>query len=598
MSQVTLHWILPEPPCDNSTDQHQIHKGITPCLMNNMGNAPGKAQRSYAWSACTSFLRPNASHMTAVFGLRRSQASFAMLPVEVWSSMSTQAALTLDDKCALRSASASLRRLVNSTVTKVRPALSGAALPEHRPGQHPLLFSTRLFMPLTCLKAMSLQAKLDLADKSQRTFPPGLRPYVQHVYVRATASKQLRAIGDRLSGVPSAAALELELSFGRNGVLNLDTVRSCFSCAGLTERVRAMKYCCKSVSGTKVFPGRETPVFAELWPAFQSSQPAAFWRSIFTHSLVELHITLPDPEQALRSLKGALRGGHRICGTLRCLQVDSTDRSRPSLRMHVFADFWTGLKMPCLEHLGCELGVVHQFVPVQGWQWPQTENLPTLQSFGGTRKPDSIFGLGGSGVHLSLISVNDAQADMAAVADMAALADSALGHAISEVHATAKDFDAPWEGIPAAMPFTSVHGFLTLLGSLQLLDVKGWVQRQLLVRAEAINALSGLQKLALKDVTLEGDLTGPCLTEIICSSLQTQLLTVLARPPPALASILVPHKLNAVVPFAVLGVDIPWATAVVRACPGAPCWKVSHETYGAQGDRRGRGLVRAVPCRG
>ena len=101
---------------------------------------------------------------------------------------------------------------------------------------------------------------------------------------------------------------------------------------------------------------------------------------------------------------------------------------------------------------------------------------------------------------------------------------------------------------------------------------------------------------------MEGDLTGPCLTQIVCLSLQTQLLTVLARPPPALKSVLVPyfHMRNAVVPRAVLGIDVPGATEVVRACPAGPRWKVSHETCRLQDwnhfgsiDR----LVRAVRCR-
>ena len=106
---------------------------------------------------------------------------------------------------------------------------------------------------------------------------------------------------------------------------------------------------------------------------------------------------------------------------------------------------------------------------------------------------------------------------------------------------------------------------------MQQLSIKGWEGSQLLVRAEAINALNGLQKLALGRVTVEGDLTGPCLTQIVCSSLQTQLLTVLARPPPALTSILVPHTLNAVVPRAVLGIDVPRVTDSGARMPwGAP----------------------------
>ena len=89
--------------------------------------------------------------------------------------------------------------------------------------------------------------------------------------MRATSYEQLKALGDRLSGVPSAAALELELSFGRKENLNLGTVRTFFRRAGLTERVRAVKYCCKSVLGTNLFPGSETPVSAELWPGYTSN---------------------------------------------------------------------------------------------------------------------------------------------------------------------------------------------------------------------------------------------------------------------------------------------------------------------------------------
>ena len=74
--------------------------------------------------------------------LCRSQASLSLLPIDVWSRMSTQARLTLDDVCALRSSCASLRRLVNAATTKVRPASLLAALPVLRPRQHRLLFST------------------------------------------------------------------------------------------------------------------------------------------------------------------------------------------------------------------------------------------------------------------------------------------------------------------------------------------------------------------------------------------------------------------------------------------------------------------------
>ena len=49
--------------------------------------------------------------------------------------MSTEAGLTLDDKRAVRSSSASLRRLVNAATTTVGPALCLAELPVLNPGQ-------------------------------------------------------------------------------------------------------------------------------------------------------------------------------------------------------------------------------------------------------------------------------------------------------------------------------------------------------------------------------------------------------------------------------------------------------------------------------
>ena len=69
-----------------------------------------------------------------------------------------------------------------------------------------------------------------------------------------------------------------------------------------------------------------------------------------------------------------------------------------------------------------------------------------LQSFGGTRKPAGIFGLGRSGVHMSLVGALP-------LADMAAMADSALGPAIRELHITVSDIERTWEGLPAAMAF-------------------------------------------------------------------------------------------------------------------------------------------------
>ena len=420
---------------------------------------------------------------------------------------------------------------------------------------------------------MRVQVQLDLADELQSAFPPGLRPYVQHICVRATSYKQLKGLSDRLSGIPSAAALELGLSFGRKESLNLGNVRTFIRRAGLTERVRAVKYCCKSVLGTTLFPGRETPVCAELWPGYTNSQPAAFWRILFSHSLVELQITVGDPEHALHGLKSALRCGERICGTLRSLQVDRIYNRQVSLPLSAVTDFLAGLKLPCLEHLGSFNGVTHCFT--RGCEWPEKGNLPTLQAFGSTRKPAGIFGLGRSGVHFSL-GCNFG--GIVPLADMAAMANSALGPATKELHITASRIDAVREGLMAAVPFGYEHG-IALLSCVQQLSIKGgWEHHQLLVRAEAINAFKGLQKLALGGVTLEGHLTGPCLTQIVCSSRRTQLLTVLARPPPALTSILVPHMRNAVVPRAVLGIDVPRVTEVVRACPGGPRWKVSHES--------------------
>ena len=469
---------------------------------------------------------------------------------------------------------------------------------------------------------LSLQVKLDLADELQHTLPPGLRPYVDRVCVRATTHMQLEALGDRLSGVPPAAALELELSFGRNEDLYLITVRTLL--AGLTERVRAVKYCCRNVFGTNLipgfpgmepYPGREVPVSAELWPAHTNSQPAASLQTFLHHSLVELQITVSEREHALHSLKSALRRRRdRICGTLRCLQVDHID-DWPCLPMRAFTDFLAGLELPCLVHLGTNVAVAQQ--PFQSiYKWPQKESVPMLQSFGSPRKPKGIFGLGRSGVHMPLERVDDALADVAEMADafgvattdlplhcvdnvlreMAAMADSALGRAIRDLHVRVKDFEATWEGVPAAMPFCSVLGFLATLKSVQQLSIRGLEGAQLLVRAEAINILDGLQKLALKRVTVPGDLTGPRLTEIVCLDLQTQLRTVLARPPPAMASVLVFYECNAVVPRAVLGIDVPLGTAVVRACPGGPSWKVSHETCGHRRSHV-RALVSAVPCR-
>ena len=302
--------------------------------------------------------------------------------------------------------------------------------------------------------------------------------------------------------------------------------------------MRAVKYCCHSVLGTNLFPGAETPVSAELWPGYTSSQPAAFWHNLFEHSLVELQLTVLGPEHALHGLKSALGCGNRICGTLRYLQVDRVSEWQPSLGMSKVTEFLAGLKLPCLVHLGFGAGIMDPFC--SGCGWPQ-EDLPMLQSFGGRRKPVGIFGLDRSGVHIALVGAIPLDG-------MAAMAGSALGLAVRELHFTVSNIEWAWEHFPADSPFHSVPGFLALFSTVQQLSIKGWGGSQLLVRAAAINALNGLKKLALRRVTVHGDLTGPCLTQIVCSSLETQLPTVLARPPPALTSILVPHRRNAVVP--------------------------------------------------
>ena len=353
---------------------------------------------------------------------------------------------------------------------------------------------------------------------------------------------------------------------------------------GLTERVRAVKYCCKAVLGAALFPGVETPVAAELWPGVQPSLPPSIWHNLMQHNLVELQITVADPEHALRGLKSAMTCGERICGTLRCLQVDRPG-SLHSLPMCAVTTFLAGLKLPCLVHLGFKTGVVQIFR--SSCDWPEKESLPMLQSFGGTRKPAGIFGLGMSGIHTSLVGIDPA-------ADMAAMADSALGPAIRELHIIVYNYIwQTWEGRQAA-------GVLASLSSLQRLSIKEWGNAQVHIEAEAINTLHGLQELALGDAVIHGDLTGPRLTQIVCLTPRTQLLTVLARPPPALTSILVPCMLYAEVPRAVLGIDVPRETEVVRASPAGPRWKVSHDTCALRdwhADVPVNVLVRAVRCR-
>ena len=422
---------------------------------------------------------------------------------------------------------------------------------------------------------------------------------MQRVCVRATSYEQLKGLGDRLSGVPPAAALELELSFSRKENLNLGTVKTFFRRAGLTERVRAVKYSCKRVLGTHLSPGSETPVSAELWPSSKPILPSSFWHNIFQHSLVELQITVRFPEYALKGIKAALRCGERICGTLRSLQVDRYNRQY-SLPLFAITEFLAGLKLPCLSHLGFNAGVTGAFQGVCAY--PQKEDLPLLQSFGGSRNPDGIFGLGKSSVHVAFVGPHY-YASMAP--NMAQLAASALGAGIKELHMTVSESGRTWEGPPLEFtrPSLSVLGFLALLSSLQQLSIKA-LTGQVLVKAEAINAITGLQTLALGAVTLEGDLTGPRLTQMVCLHNRTHYggSSVLARPPPALTTVLVPGMLAAEVSQDVLGIEVPSMTKVVRACPGGPLWKVSSEAcelwdWCSPNEGPIYGLVKAVRCR-
>ena len=386
---------------------------------------------------------------------------------------------------------------------------------------------------------------------------------MQHVYVRATSYEQLKGLGGRVAGVPSAAALELELFFGRKRDLNLGTVRTIFRRAGLTESVRTVRYCCRTVHGDVPFPGVDTPVSAVLWPGLKLSTPSPIWQAFSQHNLVELQIIVVHPEHALRGLKPALRCGERICGTPRCLQVDAYDFLE-SVPMCAITEFLSGLRLPCLVHLGSGNGVIQPFH--SGCGWPDRESVPVLQSFGGTREPAGIFGLGKSGIHMSI-------GGAPSIADMAAMADSALGPAIRELHVTVEEmYGLTVTGFQAASSRRLMHGspwrFPASLSSMQMLSIKRRANAQLRIEARAINALHGLQELALGGCIMEGDLTGPCLTQIVCLSLLTQLHTVLARPPPALTSVLVPYTLDAVVPRAVLGIDVPSETKLVPC--GAP----------------------------
>ena len=357
--------------------------------------------------------------------------------------------------------------------------------------------------------------------------------------------------------------------------------------------MRTVKYCCKTVLGAALFPGVETPVAAELWLGFQPSLPSCIWHNLMQKNLVELHITLGHPEHALLGLKSALRPGERICGTLRSLQVDRPSEI-DSLPMCAVTKFLAGLKLPCLVHLGFNTGLYQTFYRPY-CDWPEKESLPMLRSFGSTKEPIGIFGLGRRGISLLLFGALP-------WADMAAMADSALGPAIRELHLTVHNHIwQTWEGFQATMPVRSVRGFLASLSSLQLLRITKSGDTQVHIEAETINTLHGLQELALRDVIIHGDLTGPRLTQIVCLNPQTHLLTMLASPPPALTSVLVACMLSGMPPRAVLGIDMPREAEVVRACPAGPRWVVSQDT--CQGLRDWHDfvpinvLVRAVRCR-
>ena len=253
--------------------------------------------------------------------------------------------------------------------------------------------------------------------------------------------------------------------------------------------------------------------------------------------------------------------------------------------MFVVTEFLAGLQLPCLVHLGFAFGVSFP-LPFGSCGWPQKESLPMLQSFGGTRTPADVFGLALSGVHMSFMDSMD----------MAGMAGSApWGPAVRELH-----FTLGISQLDGLIPFRLACSFLASLSAVQLLSISGKEVSHL--GAEAINALPFLQELALRDVVIHGFLTGPCLTQIVCLTPRTQLRLVLARPPPALTSVLVPlERMETVVPRSVLGVDVPRETEAVRACPAGPRWVVSQEACQGLWDWHSivpmNGLVRAVRCR-
>ena len=447
--------------------------------------------------------------------------------------------------------------------------------------------------------------QLDLADEHQGAFPLGLGPYVQSVLVQATSYAQLLSLGQRLTGVPSAAELELQLSFSRYESINLGKIRTIFCEAGLTKRVRAVKYRCKAVLGSVVFPGAAVPVAADLWPDACYPRTPRFWRSLLRHNLVELQLTIyapgRQPDFGLHSLNAALRCAERTCRTLRCLQVDNGFWQEP-LPMHEVIACLSGLKLPCLTYFGSQGGVKHSFH--SGYALPQKESVPALQFFAGTQKPADLFGLRGSGVHVSLLG--DLPYD-----GMAALADSALGPAIRELYISVEDTigDGLYlygEFLQATTPLRLAFGFLAMLPSVEHLSITGQDSQQLVIQAGVINALTGLKILALTRIALEGDLTGPNLTQIVCPSLQTRLRSVLARPPPALTSIFVPIMAYEVDFAAVLGIRLPqegmghWPPPMpVSACSGGPRSMISRDIYTishSYNQTDGKVMTKAVRC--
>ena len=303
-----------------------------------------------------------------------------------------------------------------------------------------------------------LQVKLDLADELQSAFPLGLGPYLQSVLVCATSCTQLLRLRERLTGVPSAAVLELELLLNKGEKLNLCAVKTMICQAGLIERVHAVKYTCKAVHFSVVFPSAAVPVAADLWPS--SSPTPRFWRSLFTQNLVELRLTVRgnarEPEKSLWNLADALSCAEHTCANLRCLQVDNSSTWMPPLPMIEVKMLLSGLKLPRLTHLGFAGGVLHGFDTSHAmWGWPQKGSMPMLQSFAGTREPADLFGLGGGGLHVFLKGALP-------YAGMAALADSALGPAIRELYITVED--TIWEGV-RAFPFGSRSSFSAPIGA-------------------------------------------------------------------------------------------------------------------------------------